>query len=184
MGRLGSIPIPLTVAAEPERPGDLDALLAAGATRVAIGDAALRDPDLIRAVAKRFGSAAVAVSVQARIEDGYGRVVRGADRRPTEWDAVGWARVIAAHGGGELILECRASADEPFALELLGQVSGAVAIPVVAAGRAREAEDIFDALMIGGAEGVIVEASALSGRNAVREIKRYLADHGLAVREG
>lgn len=175
--------IPLMVTAEPTGLDELDALLAAGATRVAIGDAALRDPDLIRAVAKRFGSGAVAVSVRARLEDGYGRVVRAADRRPTEWDVVDWARVIAAQGGGALILECRGSADEPFALELLGSVSGAVAIPVVAAGETGEAEDIFDALMIGDAEGVMVDASVLRDRSAVRQIKRYLADHGLKVRQ-
>ncbi len=179
---LEPVSIPITVAAEPVGLDGFEALLTAGAARVAIEDTPLADPDFIRACAARFGSAAVSVGVQARLENDYWRVVRGAERRPTEWDVVNWARVIEAQGGGELILRCPGSADEPFALELLGSVSGAVAIPVIAAAETSSAEDIFDALMIGDAGGVIMAAPVLSGLTHIREIKRYLADHGLAVR--
>ncbi len=183
LARLATISIPIAVAAEPAGLDGLEALLTAGATRVSMEDTALGDPDFIRACAARFGSAAVSVGVQARRDDGYWRVVRGAKRRPTEWDVITWARVIEAQGGGELILGWVGPTDGPFGLELLRSVSEAVAIPVMAAGETSAAEELFDALMIGDAAGVIVAASALTDATAVRAIKRYLADHGLKVRQ-
>lgn len=177
-----SISIPLTVAADPAGLDELEALLDSGATRVVIKDTALADPDFIRKYAARFGSDAVSVAVEAQREGDYWRVVQGPERRSTEWEAVDWARVVEAQGGGELILTCLGSAGAPFALELLETVSGAVGIPVIGASDTVNAEDIFDALMIGDADGVLVAASALENQTALRGIKDYLADHGLNVR--
>ncbi len=180
---LETISVLVTVAAKSAGLDELEALRAAGATRVAIDDAALHNPDFIRASATRFGSAAVSVGFEVQREGDYFRVVRGVERRSTEWDAVNWARVVEAQGGGELRLTCPGLAGEPFALELLDVVSGAVRIPVIGATESAAApEAVFDALMIGDAAGVILAASALENRTALRKIKDYLADHGLSVR--
>ncbi len=177
-----SLSIPLLVSAEPASLDEIAKLLDAGATRVAFSTAALGDPNFIQASASRFGSASVAVAVEVEPEHGYWRVVAGAERRPTEWDALNWARVIEAQGAGELLLRSPSAVAEPYDLELIRAVTAAVAIPVVAIGEARGAEDLFDALMTGDADGALIGLSLVSERSAIRDVKRYLAEHGLSMR--
>ncbi len=149
---------------------------------MAFSTAALGDPNFIQASASRFGSASVAVAVEVEPENGYWRVVAGAERRPTEWDALNWARVIEAQGAGELLLRSPSAVAEPYDLELIRAVTAAVAIPVVAIGEARGAEDLFDALMTGNADGALIGLRLVGGRSTIGEVKRYLAEHGLSMR--
>ena len=101
----------------------------------------------------------------------------------TEWDPETWARVVEAQGGGELIVGSAVPGafGEPLDLELLSAVTSAVGVPVVAKGEGVGVEDLFDALMIGGAEGVLVGDALHSARYSVRDIKKYLSQHGLPV---
>lgn len=168
----------LTTAAE------VGELLAAGAARVAIQKAALDDPNLIASLARELGSETIAVAVTAAGADEGFRVFDRPGGAAREWDALTWAKVVEAQNGGTIVIESpRGGAlGGPYDLELLRSVSSAVARPVIAASDAGEVEDLFDALMIGDADGVIVSSLLHSGRATVRQIKSFLSEHGLRVR--
>jgi cyclase len=158
-------------------------LLAAGAARVAVQRAALDDPDLIANLARDFGSEAIAVAVTAAGADDGWRVFNGPGGATSEWDALTWAKVVEAQNGGAIIIESPGGGPhgEPYDLELLRSVSSAVAKPVMAAGDANRMEDLFDALMIGDADAVLVSTMLHSGKATLKEIRGFLSDHGLAV---
>jgi cyclase len=169
---------------EPATVVEAGQLFEAGAARVAVQAAALRDPSLIASLTRTFGSEALAVAITAGGEHEDWRVFVSRHGEASEWDAVTWARVAEAQGAGELIVESRSGGRHggPFDLELLAAVSAAVARPVVASGDPREIEDLFDALMIGNANAVVVGSLVRSGRPTVREVKVFLAEHGLPLR--
>lgn len=181
VARAGTMPV--AMGAELSTLEDVGRLLEAGVARVFVGGQALRDPDFVRALARTFGSASVGVAIDAEREGDHWRVRGCPDGEATEWEAVTWARVMETQGCGELVVSSPAwPAGEAFDLELLGAVAAAVSIPVLAAGEARCAEDVFDALMIGDADGVVVGSLLHSGRCSIRSIKQYLAERGLPVR--
>lgn len=176
--RLG---IPFWFRADLAVPSDVGALLDAGAARVAVGRAALRDPDYITTLVRSFGSERVAVVVTARREEErVWRVLEAADGPAGEWHAVTWARVVEAQGAGELVVESATPGryGEPFDLELLAEIAAAVSVPVVAAGEAASVEDVFDALAIGDADAVLVGSLLHSGAATVAGVKAYLAERG------
>jgi len=163
----------MDLASEPE----VGELLAAGAARLAVQSAALNDPNLISSLSRSFGSESIAVAIAVQREGEGWRVHETLGGAVTEWDPVTWAAVVEAQGGGEIIIESSGGREgEPFDLELLEAVTSAVARPVVAAGEPEAVEDVFDALMIGNADGVLVGPSA---RLTVRDIKAYLGERGL-----
>ncbi len=159
-------------------------LLAAGATRVAVQKAALSDPDLITKLAREFGSEAIAIAITAAGGDEDWRVYDEPGGAACEWDALTWAKVVEAQSGGAVIIESLGGGPhgEPYDLELLESVSANVARPVMAAGEAGSVEDLFDALMIGDADAVLVSSLLHSSRATVMEVKDYLSEHGLSVR--
>lgn len=178
-----STTIPLSVAAELASVDAVGRLLDAGAARVAIGAAALRDPNFITALARRFGSETVTVRIDALPENEHWRVAASPGGTPTEWDAVTWARVVEVQGGGSLVLSCsKGTCGAPLDLDLVRAVTAIVAIPVLAAGEVGRVEDVFDALMIGDADGVLVGSLLHSGRRTVRSIKAYLTEHGISMK--
>ncbi|UCC71132.1 MAG: hypothetical protein JSV86_12130 [Gemmatimonadota bacterium] len=178
-----SLSVPLACWTELMTGAQVGELLAVGASRVAIQKAALADPELIATCARSFGSEAIAVAVAAGgVDDGW-RVFEGHGGAASEWDALTWACVIEAQNGGEIIIESPAGGAEggPFDLELLQLVSSAVARPVVAAGEAGQVEDLFDALMVGDADAVLVSSLLHSGEATLSGIKAFLDEHGLPV---
>lgn len=180
------IAVPFWVRADPAERVDVEALVSAGCASVALETAALEDPDGIVELARSFGSRAVAVCITARREGRAWRVLAGPEGAATEWEAVTWARVAEAQGAGWLVVESAAGGrhGEPYDLELLEAVASAVALPVVAAGEARLLEDLFDALMIGGADAVLVGGLLHSGKLAVRDAKTYFSERGLGPSGG
>ena len=179
-----SLSIPLMLDADLHASSEVERVIAAGAGRVCVQRAALADPDYIATLCREFGSGAVAVRVAARREEGVWRVLEAPGGEATEWDAVTWAAVAEAQGAGTIIVEPAGPAGpgEPFDLELLEALTSALRTPVLAAGPAENVEDLFDALMIGNADGVLVEDVLHSGRTSVRRVKGYLAERGLPVR--
>jgi cyclase len=179
-----SLPVPLSLEAEVATTGEFADLLGAGVSRISLQVAALRDPDLLARLAREFGSEQLAVAITARREQDVLRVSEGLDGEPGEWDPVTWARVAEAQGAGELIVRSPDGGrhGEPFDLESLEAVTSAVRLPVVAAAEAGQVEDLFDALMIGGADAVAIATPLHSGLLTIRDIKLYIAEHGLPVR--
>ncbi len=178
-----SVSLPVSVKADFGSLDQLGPILEAGAARVVLQSAALGDPDLISAAAGAFSADRIAVEIEALRQDDHWRVRLGAADDLTEWDPETWARVVEAQGGGELIVGSAVPGafGEPLDLELLRAVTSAVGVPVVAKGEGVGVEDLFDALMIGGAEGVLVGDALHSARYSVRDIKKYLSQHGLPV---
>lgn len=177
---------PLAISMAPRSPtaDAIAELLKVGASRAVVENAALEDPDLIARLARAHGSESITVFIHARAEDGRWRVLKGAGGPETEWDAVDWARVVEAQGGGEVVLEAEldSQTDTSYDVDLLGSVAGALHIPMLAGGTPEALEDLFDALMIGDADGVLVGSLFHSGQVSPRAAKDYLQEHGLAVR--
>ncbi|HEV2636875.1 MAG TPA: imidazole glycerol phosphate synthase subunit HisF [Actinocrinis sp.] len=181
--------IPLTVGGGVRSAEDVDRLLRAGADKVGVNTAALADPNLIAAIADRFGSQVLVLSVDARrcppgIETDSGfEVTTHGGRRSTGIDAVGWAARAAELGAGEILLNSM-DADgtrDGFDLELIRAVRGEVKVPVIASGGAGRAAD-FPEAVAAGADAVLAASVFHFGDLAIGEVKTALAEAGHPVR--
>ncbi|NIR44719.1 MAG: hypothetical protein GWN99_10475 [Gemmatimonadetes bacterium] len=173
--------VPFSVEAPIDTPEAANSLVEAGASAVTVQEAALRDPDLIAALARSIGSERVAVRILSQGESDGWRVLEGSGGPVTEWDALTWAAVVEAQGGGAIVIQSaeRGPFGEPYDLALLERVSSSLHTAVIAAGAAGTVEDVFDAFMIGGVDGVLLGELLHSGRATIGEIEEYLAARGM-----
>jgi imidazoleglycerol phosphate synthase cyclase subunit len=177
--------IPLTVGGGVRRVEHAGALLDAGADKVGINTAAVRQPELVAEVATRFGSQCTVLAVDAaRRADGPGWevVVRSGTER-TSLDAVEWSARVATLGAGEILLTSwdRDGTRAGYDLELLGAVSRAVPVPVIASGGADRAEHLIEAVQAG-ADAVLAASIFHDGDTTVARVKAQLAQAGLEMR--
>lgn len=176
--------IPISVIGELDR-ASVGSVLAAGAVRAVVGAAALEDPDLISVLAKAHGSQGIGVQIDAVRDGAHWRVLKGSDGEPTEWDVANWARVVEAQGGGEIYVRSKGAEEgDPFDLTLLQSLAGGLQVPLIARGEPEDVQELFDALMIGDADGVVAGRLFHSGSLTPVAAKAYLAEHGLSVRAG
>ncbi len=177
------VDVPLTVGGGIRTESDARALLDAGADKVGINTAALRSPEIITALATRFGSQCVTLSLDARAASGGWEVVVRAGSEPTGVDAVRWAREAADRGAGEVLLTSvdRDGTQSGYDLPLLAAVSGAVRVPVVASGGARTVADLI-AAFAAGADAVLAASIFHDGLTTVQATKLSLANAGVLVR--
>jgi cyclase len=178
--------IPLTVGGGVRSEDDVRALLRAGADKVSLNTAAVREPALLSRCADRFGTQCMVVAIDAkrRSGDGWGVVIE-AGRTPTERDAVAWAvEATERRGAGEVLLTSmdRDGTGEGYDLELLQAVSSAVAVPVVASGGAGSVEHFAKALTDGRADAVLAASRFHSGELSIREVKEGLARKRIPMR--
>jgi len=179
--------IPLTVGGGVRGEDDVRALLRAGADKVGVNTAAVREPSLLTRCAERFGTQCMVVAVDAkRRQDGAGwEVVVDAGRTPTGRDAVAWAvEATAERGAGEVLLTSmdRDGTGEGYDLELLRAVSSAVGVPIVASGGAGMLEHFADALIEGRADAVLAASRFHFEELTIAMVKAHLASRGLPVR--
>jgi len=165
---------------------DAQAVLDAGADKVSVNSAALARPELIDELAAQFGVQCVVVAIDAkRSPDGgsWEAYVAGG-RKPTGRDAVQWAREAARRGAGEILLTSmdRDGSNAGYDLPLTSAVAENVEVPVIASGGAGELEHLAQALAAG-ADAVLCASIFHYGQHTVGEVKRYLANAGIAVRE-
>jgi imidazole glycerol-phosphate synthase subunit HisF len=172
--------IPLTVGGGVRTIEDFRALLRAGADRVAINTAALRDPNLIAACAREFGVQAVVLSCDAK---GGLATMRGG-KEVTDIDTVEWCRRAEMLGAGEILLTSvdRDGTNRGFDIELLRAVTSSVNIGVIASGGAGRVEDFRDAIESGGARAVLAASLFHDRVLTVANVKRHLAAEGIPVR--
>jgi cyclase len=178
--------IPLTVGGGVGDVGHVDALLRAGADKVAVNTGAIRRPELVAEIADRFGNQVLVLSVDARraagTESGFEVTTHGG-RRSAGLDAVEWARRGAELGAGEILLNAM-DADgtlDGFDVELIERVRREVSVPVIASGGAGRAEH-FPAAVAAGADAVLAASVFHFGTLRVADVKRSLAAAGLPVR--
>jgi cyclase len=179
-----SLFIPLTVGGGVRTIEDFRALLRAGADRVAINTAALRNPQLIADCAREFGVQAVVLSCDAkRVGDHFEAMVRSG-KESSGVDAVAWCRQAEELGTGEILLtsvDCDGT-NAGYDIELLRAVTSAVRISVIASGGAGSLEHFRDAIEAGGARAVLAASLFHDRRLTIDDVKRYLSGEGIPVR--
>jgi cyclase len=179
-----SVFIPLTVGGGIRSLDDMEALLRAGADMVSLNTSALQHPALISAGAERFGEQCIVVAVDARRQaQGWGVYTHGG-RNPAGRDAVEWAREATERGAGEILLTSmdRDGTQTGYDIELTRAVAEAVAVPVIASGGAGEPEHLRSVLTEGRADAALAASIFHFEAHPVPQTKRYLRDHGVAVR--
>ena len=177
--------MPLTVGGGIRSVEDFRTMLLAGADKVSVNTAAIRDPDLLPEAAASFGSQCVVVAIDAK-QDGQRkwRVYTHGGRNPTHLDAVDWACQVARLGAGEILLTSM-DADGTcggYDLELTAAVSAAVDIPVIASGGAGALQDLAEVLLRGHADAVLAASIFHFGTYSIAQAKEFLAQRGIAVR--
>lgn len=182
--------IPLTVGGGVRSTTEMRDVLRAGADKVSINTAAVRDPGLIGRCARRFGSQAVVVAIDARRRTAtvaetpaWEVVVRGG-REPTDLDALEWATRVVELGAGELLVTSmdRDGTRAGFDTDLLRAIADRVPVPVIASGGAAGPDDFVTAVTVGRADAVLAASIFHRRQHSIAEVKRVMAAAGLPVR--
>ena len=179
-----SVFIPFTVGGGIRTVDDMGAILGSGADKISINTAAIETPALVEEGARRFGSQAVVVAIDARRRGDGWEVFTHGGRRAAGLDAIAWAREAERLGAGELLvtsMDCDGTRDG-YDVALTRAVAEAVRIPVVASGGAGTVEHLAEALDEGRASAVLAASIFHFGEISIPEAKRYLAARGLLVR--
>ncbi|MDT8370933.1 MAG: imidazole glycerol phosphate synthase subunit HisF [Gammaproteobacteria bacterium] len=181
--------IPLTVGGGIRTIDDIRTMLNAGADKVGINSAAVKNPEFVKQAAEKFGSQCIVVAIDAK------RV--SADGEPNKWeifthggrtstgiDAIEWAKKMVAYGAGEILLTSmdRDGTKSGFDLELTRAVSDAVAVPVIASGGVGELQDLTDGVKLGRANAVLAASIFHFGQHTVQEAKQQMVSQGIEVR--
>jgi cyclase len=187
--------MPLTVGGGVRNLDDIRRLLNAGADKVSINSAAVREPEFVNEAARRFGSQCIVVNIDPKrirrrgtgvspVETEVWDVHINGGRIPTGLEAVFWARRVEELGAGEIVLTCM-DADgtkDGYDLEITRAVAQAVRIPVVASGGAGCPQHMADAVSIGKADAALAASIFHFGTYTIRQTKELMASRGIPVR--
>ena len=180
--------MPFTVGGGIRTLDDATRLIQAGAEKVSINSAAVRNPDLVSQVAGKFGRCATVVNIDPRRVTKHGRIIWevhvNGGRIPTGLEAVAWARRVEELGAGEIVLTSM-DADGTKAgydLEMTKAVAAAVTIPVVASGGAGSPEHVYQAVTAGLADAALAASIFHYNEYGIRATKQYLHERGVPVR--
>ena len=181
--------IPLTVGGGVRTVEDVRRLLNAGADKVSFNSAALANPPVIREASERYGSQCIVVAIDAKKRQGDDLVARGpgwdvyshGGRKNVGLDAVAWAKQMAEHGAGEILLTSmdRDGTKSGFDLELTRAVSDAVGVPVIASGGVGNLDHLADGVQQGGADAVLAASIFHYGEYTVAQAKALMAQRGI-----
>ena len=178
--------IPFTIGGGLRSEEDIREVLAAGADKISLNSAAVRDPELISRGSDRFGAQCIVVAIDAkRRQRGPGwEVFLNGGRLPTGREAVEWAAEAADRGAGELLVTSmdRDGTKDGFDVELLAAVADAAPIPVIASGGAGRLEHFADAIAVGHADAVLAASVFHDGVYSIAQIKDAMAGAGVPVR--
>jgi cyclase len=179
--------VPLTVGGGVRSVEDANALLRAGADKIAINTHAVKNPGLISEMAETFGRQCMVLSLQAKRREGDARgwvafVENG--REPTGLDAIEWAKQAEQRGAGEILLTSidREGTRRGFDIDLVAAVTSAVSIPVIASGGAGSPEDVVEVVRRGKASAVAVADLLHYDRATIGGIRRVALEQGVNVR--
>jgi len=180
--------MPLTVGGGIRTLADCRNLLNAGADKISINSAAVKDPEFVTAAAGKFGAQCIVVAIDPKRVRVDGREVwlvhvRGG-REATDLEAVAWAREVERHGAGEILLTVM-DADgtcDGYDIEITRAVAEAVRIPVIASGGCGSPEHMREVLVEGKADAALAASIFHFGTYSIAETKRYLAERGVPMR--
>ncbi len=185
----GQVFIPLTVGGGIRTLEDIRTMLNAGADKVSINTAAVKNPEFVREAAQRFGSQCIVVAIDAKKVSADGEPERWeifthGGRHPTGIDAVQWGQKMVAYGAGEILLTSmdRDGTKIGFDLELNSAISDAVTVPVIASGGVGNLQHLVDGVLEGHADAVLAASIFHFGEYSIQEAKEFMAGHGITVR--
>lgn len=177
--------IPLTVGGGIRSLSDIRQLLQAGADKVSLNTAAVKNPDLVAKASLKFGRQCIVVAIDAqRTKKGQWKVYINGGRTPTGLDVLTWAKRVENLGAGEILLTSmdRDGTKEGYDLELTRVISQAVKIPVIASGGAGSREHFYQVIKFGKADAVLAASLFHYGELTIKEVKRYLGQKGIPIR--
>jgi imidazole glycerol-phosphate synthase subunit HisF len=178
--------IPFTVGGGINSVEQMDELLRSGAEKCSVNTAAVKNPDILTKAAQRFGNQCVVLAIDARrskTRAGHWQVTVKAGTEATDIDAVEWAVEGAKRGAGEILLTSMDAdgTQKGYDIELTRAVADAVGIPVIASGGAGTLEHLYDAVVKGRAEAVLMASITHFESYTITQMKEYLRDRGIAV---
>jgi cyclase len=178
--------IPFTVGGGITTVEQMDELLRCGAEKCSVNTAAVAKPDILTQAAQRFGNQCVVLAIDARrskTKAGHWQVTIKAGTEATDIDAVDWAIEGAKSGAGEILLTSMDAdgTQKGYDIELTRAVADAVTIPVIASGGAGTLEHLYDAIVEGRAEAVLMASITHFENYTINQMKEYLRDRGIAV---
>lgn len=178
------IDIPLTVGGGITSNDDVQRLLDAGASRVSINSAAVRDPDLIDAISGRFGSETLIVAVDTKSREGRAELVINGGGTFTGRDAIEWAAEAASRGAGQLLLTSmdKDGTKSGYDLPLTHAIAEAASIPIIASGGVGTLEHFLEGFTEGNADAVLAASVFHDGIFTITQVKTYLKEHGIPIR--
>ena len=177
--------IPFTVGGGVRSDMDVRVLLELGADKVSLNSAAVADPSLVAACSERFGAQCIVVAIDAKARgEGRWEVYTHGGRKATGLDAVAWAKQAVELGAGELLLTSMDTDGhkDGYDLPLTRAISDAVEVPVIASGGCGNPQHMVDAVIDGHASAVLAASIFHFGEYSIRDAKRHMAAHGVAVR--
>jgi imidazole glycerol-phosphate synthase subunit HisF len=183
--------IPLTIGGGVRTVEDVRLRLRAGADKVSMNTAAVRNPDLVREASDEFGAQCIVVAIDARrVEDGWevvlegGRGAKGEEPIRSGIDAIRWAAEAEKLGAGEILLTSfdRDGTKDGYDIDLLRAVSDTVGIPLIASGGAGSPQHLVDGVMQGHADAVLIASIVHYGEYTVGDLKAEMSKQGIPVR--
>ncbi len=176
--------IPLTVGGGIKRLEDIRNLLRAGADKVSINTAAVKNPALVEKASKRFGSQCIVIAIDAKKRGQGWEVYTHGGRVPTGIDAVLWAKEMEEMGAGEILLTSmdRDGTKDGYDIGLTRTISETVGIPVIASGGVGSLEHLYEGLVFGKADAVLAASIFHYREYSVKQVKSYLKERGVVVR--
>lgn len=176
--------IPFTVGGGINEISDIDALLSAGADKVSINSAALKNPDLIDQMAKNFGSQFVVVAIDAKEENNHWTAYVNGGRIPTDKELFSWAKEAEDRGAGEILFTSmnHDGTKNGFACKALARLSENLSIPIIASGGAGTMEHYAEVFTEGKADAGLAASIFHFKEISVPQLKNYLKDKGIPIR--
>ena len=178
------INIPFTVGGGINQLSDVDRLLNAGADKVSVNSAALKNPDLINEIVSNYGSQVCVVAIDAKLHDGEWECFLNGGRVPTGINLFEWAKEANRRGAGEILFTSmnHDGVKQGFANDALRRLSDELTIPVIASGGAGSKEHFRDTFTEGHADAALAASVFHFGEIPIPELKQYLHNEGINVR--
>jgi cyclase len=181
----GQVFVPLTVGGGVRTLDDVRQMLLAGADKVSINTAAVKNPDFVREAAQKFGSQCIVVAIDARSTgEGKWEVFTHGGRNGTGIDAVQWAQKMEDYGAGEILLTSmdKDGTKSGYDLPLTKTISRNLKIPIIASGGAGTLEHLSEGVKLGEADAVLVASIFHYGEYTIKEAKEFMSANGISVR--
>ena len=176
--------IPFTVGGGISQIDDVSRLLDSGADKVSLNSAAVREPSLIDAIARRFGSQCVVVAIDTKVVERDAEVFIQAGKKQAGRLTLEWAREVVSRGAGEILLTSmdHDGVRNGFAVELMREVGSSITVPLIASGGAGRLQHFLEVFTAGAADAALAAGIFHEGLVSVPGVKEYLITNGVEVR--